>query len=337
MIKVLKAGILDTIQDLGRIGYQKYGVVTSGAMDTWSHRIANLLVNNDENEATLEMTLVGPEILFQEDSLIALCGGEFHPTVSGYPIPMWRPVFIRKNSTLTLGHVQNGARAYLAIAGGIDLPLIMKSQSTYTRAAIGGFKGRALRKDDVLSFGVKSTIIQNLLKKILKDKTDKPFLTIKWSVTPNFISKFTDKPKIRVTRGRQYNLFEPLYVDAFFKESFTVSPNSDRMGYRLNNTLPPPMIQEELISEAVSFGSIQVPPDGKPIVLTADRQTTGGYPKIAQISTCDFSLIGQAKPGDKLFFTEISLDQSQKLYIEKEKSLQQLKMSIALKFARECK
>lgn len=334
MITIIKPGLLDSIQDLGRHGYQKYGVVTSGAMDGWAHRIANLLVGNNEKDSTLEITLIGPEIRFEEDSLIALCGGDFQPTIDGIPVPMWRPIFIKKNHMLTLGHAQKGCRVYLAVEGGLDCPVVMNSQSTYIRAGIGGFKGRPLKKDDQLAFGIKSKRTKQISANLAKNISDKIFQATKWSVASPLIPQLDSHQEIRVTKGNQFGSFNKSYTTHFFNDSFTVSPESDRMGYRLNSPLPTPIIAEELISEAISFGSIQVPPDGKPIILTADRQTTGGYPKIAQISTCDFSLIAQAKPGDTFTFTEISLAQSQALFIEREQNFQQLKTILALQFDR---
>lgn len=334
MITILKPGLLDTLQDLGRHGYQKYGVVTSGAMDAWGHRIANLLVGNKESESTVEMTLIGPEIRFAEDSLIALCGGDFQPTIDGTSIPMWRPIFIEKNCILKIGQARKGCRAYLAVGGGFDLPMTMNSQSTYIRAGIGGFKGRALKKNDELAYSRKSKLTKQILKTLTENKTNGSFQAAKWSVSSKLIPQLSSNQEIRITRGNQFDLFNKSYTAHFLNQSFTVSSKSDRMGYRLNSPLPPPLIAEELISEAVAFGSIQVPPDGKPIILAADRQTTGGYPKIAQISACDFSLIAQAKPGDSLSFIEISLAQSQALYLKREQNLQQLKTSISLKFDR---
>ena len=334
MITIVKPGLLDTIQDLGRHGYQKYGIVTSGAMDTWAHRIANLLVGNSENNSTIEMTLMGPQIRFVEDSLIAICGGDFHPTIDGISVPMWRPTFIKKNQILKLGHAQKGCRAYLAVGGGFDLPVIMNSQSTYIRAGIGGYKGRALKKNDELSFGSKSKRTRQILNTLSKDKLSNSFRATKWSVASTLIPQLSSDWEVRVTKGNQFDLFNKSYLAHFFNESYKISSESDRMGYRLNSPGLAPLVTEEMISEAVAFGSIQVPPDGKPIILAADRQTTGGYPKIAQISACDFSRIAQAKPGDSLSFTEISLAQSQNLYIEKERNLRQLKRSISLTFDR---
>ncbi len=334
MITIVKPGLLDTLQDLGRLGYQKYGVVTSGAMDTWSHRIANLLVNNHENTGTIEITLTGPEIHFEKDCLIALCGGEFSPSIDGFPVPMWRPVLIRKNKTLTIGHAKTGCRAYLAVAGGFHTQTLMNSESTYLRAEIGGFKGRALKKNDNLSFGTASKKIPVFSENNTANGALKDFSYTKWFVPAQLIPTMGTHYNIRVTKGRQYELFDPLFISRFFSEPLTITPESDRMGYRLTHSITSSGVTEELISEAVSFGSIQVPPDGQPILLTADRQTTGGYPKIAQVSSCDFSLIAQAKPNDKLTFTEISMDDSQKLYIEKERALLQLKTSVQLKFER---
>lgn len=330
MLTIIKPGLLDTVQDLGRYGYQKHGVVTSGAMDKWAHRIANLLVGNEEDASTIESTITGPEIQFAENSLIALCGGEFCPTINGIAVPMWRPVLVKKNHILKIGHTKRGCRIYLAVGGGFDVPLLMNSRSTYMRAKIGGFQGRPLKKEDKLLFGnlsAQGQKIQETLNRHLHDD----FQVAHWSISRTLIPKLAAHQEIRVTTGNQFDLFSKSYITHFFNEPFTVSPQADRMGYRLAGRSPSSQITEELISEAVTFGSIQVPPDGKPIILTADCQTTGGYPKIAQISSCDFSYIAQAKPGDTFSFTKISLKQSQKLFLKKEQQLQQLKTSITLK------
>ena len=321
MLKILKNSLQTTVQDLGRTGFQKYGVIASGAMDPYAHRLANLLVGNEEQAATLEIALVGPAIEFTEDTVIALCGGDLSPKLDGQATPMWRMLPIKKGSTLTFGEPRIGARCYLAVAGGIDVPEVMGSRSTYLRAGIGGFQGRALKKGDAVPIGEISQ--QKLLSLLQCAENDSD-----WRLPP---IRYFEEPVIRMMTGRQFDLFDDDSKKRIFNEVFTVSSDSDRMGYRLEGSPLALETPAELISEAVAFGSIQVPADGNPIVLLADRQTTGGYPKIGQVASVDLPLISQLKPGQQLRFKEISLADAQQCWIEQEQMIRQIKAAIKLK------
>ena len=322
MLKIRKSGLQTSVQDLGRTGFQKYGVIASGAMDPVAHRFANLLIGNEETAATLEITLVGPVIEFTEDAIIALCGGDLEPKIDGVAVKMWRMLTVAKGSTLTFGEPRSGARCYLAIFGGIDVPLVMGSRSTYLRAGIGGFRGRALEKGDELAIGQVTLQQQKALQQNNENEFD-------WLVPP---VRYFDEPVIRMMTGRQFDLFDEDSKKQIFDETFAVSSNSDRMGYRLEGPRLALETPAELISEAVAFGSIQVPADGNPIVLLADRQTTGGYPKIGQVASVDLPLISQLKPGQQLRFKEISLEYAQQRFIEQEQSIRQMKAAIQLKW-----
>ncbi|GKV54948.1 KipI antagonist [Sporosarcina sp. NCCP-2222] len=330
MITVRKAGLSDTIQDLGRFGYQKYGVVTSGAMDAFAHRVANLLVGNEETEGTLEMTLVGPCLYFEEHAVIALCGGDMSASIDGKPIPMWKPVFIQKGTELKMGPAIAGCRVYLAVAGGFEVPNVMGSYATYLKAGIGGCEGRVLKKGDRLPIKARKGQAEQIFSRLVCDKYC--IQSTDWTITSNVRPALADQYEIRVIKGRQYSLFSEESRRLFETEGFAVSSQSDRMGYRLAGPSLHLEEEQELISEAVSFGSIQVPADGNPIILMADRQTTGGYPKIGQVASVDLSLVAQARPGNYLTFREISLDKAQELYLRREKNIQELKTGIALKF-----
>ncbi|HSI66128.1 MAG TPA: biotin-dependent carboxyltransferase family protein [Planococcus sp. (in: firmicutes)] len=317
MLKIIKSGMQTTVQDLGRYGFQKYGVIASGVMDPFAHRIANLLAGNEENAATLEITLVGPVIQFSEDTCIALCGGNLSPKINDQEVGMWRTIAVQKGDTLTFGSPRNGCRSYLAVSGGLAVPEVMSTRSTYLRAGIGGFQGRALKAGDEIG-----------LNPFPVDRTAALIREMDWLVPP---LHYSDSPVIRMMEGRQFHLFNEFSKQHIFTEPFSVSSHSDRMGYRLEGS---PLLLEkssEMISEAVAFGSIQVPSDGNPIVLLADRQTTGGYPKIGQIASVDLPLISQLKPGDQLSFRKISLEESQALYIGQEQQIQQIKAGIQLK------
>ncbi|MCP3738475.1 biotin-dependent carboxyltransferase family protein [Rossellomorea sp. BNER] len=331
MLKIKKPGLLSSIQDLGRYGFQKHGVIASGVMDPLAHRISNLLVGNDENEPTIEITLLGPVMEFTETTLISICGANMNATIDGQPAPLWRTILIKKGSELRIGQSRQGCRAYIAIAGGINVPSIMNSKSTYLRAAIGGYQGRALKAEDELQPGKIGSISKKIIQALTPLLDNTPFTEMEWTVASELISIHHKKPFIRVTAGRQYDLFSKDSLHNFFNKSFNISSQSDRMGYRLEGPKLELQNEEEMISEAVSFGTIQVPSNGNPIILLADRQTTGGYPKIAQIVTVDLPYVAQLKPGDRIAFKEITVKESQKLYLEQEWNLQQLKQGIALK------
>lgn len=321
MLKIIKGGMLTTVQDLGRYGFQKYGVIASGVMDPFAHRIANLLVGNHENAATLEISLIGPAIEFEEDACIAICGGDLSPKIDGIACKMWRILAVPKGSTLSFGAPKKGCRAYLAAAGGISVPEVMHSKSTYLRAEIGGYRGRALKTGDNLEL---YPVPLKRLAALQRAATAE----IEWQIkAPNYYHE----PVVRMMRGRQFDLFDALSKERIFTDPFTVSSHSDRMGYRLEGAHLALETPGELISEPVAFGSVQVPSDGNPIVLMADRQTTGGYPKIGQVASIDLPLIGQLNPGDRIHFKEISLEEAQKRLIDQEQHIRQLKIGIDLK------
>lgn len=329
MITIEKAGLLTTVQDLGRYGYQKFGVVVSGAMDTYSHRVANLLVGNEENAATLEITLLGPSIVFDEDALISICGGDLTPTINGLPVRMGRSIFVKKDSILSFGTCKAGCRAYLAVAGGFSVPTILNSKSTYLRAKIGGYKGRALKTGDVLEVDTPCVLSKKIIHSLRNRLSSGTFLEENWFFPSMKYGKIF---QIRLLKGRQFDLFTSDSQEKVFKESYQIQAESDRMGYRLNGPYLSLKFSKELISEAVNFGTIQVPSDGNPIILMADRQTTGGYPKIGQVAMVDLPLIAQAKPGDHLRFSEVSLLKAQQLFLERKRVIELLKIGIRFKY-----
>ncbi|PLR98452.1 biotin-dependent carboxyltransferase family protein [Bacillus sp. T33-2] len=332
MLSIIKPGLLSSIQDLGRFGYQKYGVIASGVMDPLSHRIANILAGNQENEPTMEVTLMGPAMQFERDALISICGGDLSPAVDGAPVRLWRSIYVKKGSKLSFGPAKSGTRAYIAVAGGFAVPEVMESKSTYLRAGIGGFHGRPLQAGDEIEFNPPGRFSQTIVEHLATQAGDQTFAEMEWSVASDLIPLHRKDPFIRVMRGRQYDLFSEDSKHRFFSEPFEVTPQSDRMGYRLKGPFLALELPDELISEAVSFGSIQVPSEGNPIVLLADRQTTGGYPKIGQIATVDLPLIAQAKPGDKILFKEITHEEAQLLFLKRETKIKQLVNGISLKF-----
>lgn len=328
-IHVLHPGLLTTLQDVGRVGYQKQGIIVSGAMDVYSLRLANLLVGNDEGEAALEVTLMGPRLKFDDNTLLAVTGGNLSPTIDGRILPMERPVYVKAGSMIKFGACQSGCRAYLAVAGGYDVPKVMGSKSTYLRAGLGGFQGRALQKGDDLSVQTPQEASLRIIQHFVKQHSAASFVSTDWYAGRDQAA--SPGRAIRITRGRQFDLFTEASKNALLTDSFRVAPQSDRMGYRLSGESLKLAHQVDMVSEGITLGTIQVPPDGNPIVLLADRQTAGGYPKIAQVIAVDVAVIAQSKPGSLLSFQEVSVAEAERLYLAKEKALAQLKAAVSLK------
>ncbi|WP_251862208.1 biotin-dependent carboxyltransferase family protein [Clostridium sp. Marseille-Q2269] len=331
-IEIEKSGLLTTIQDNGRYGFRKYGVIVSGAMDPIAMRISNILVGNEEDSSVLESTLIGPNIKINEDCLISICGGDLSPKINGINAPMWRPIYIKSGSVLSFTGCKLGARAYISFSGSFNLDKTLGSNSTYIRASIGGIEGRALKNGDVINLNTPTTIGVKIINKLKKNIDEKGFSSTSWFIGKNFICNYSSAPILRFTKGVQFHCFTDKSIKDFCNNKFKITLQSDRMGYRLNG--PQLYLKEplELISEAVTLGTVQVPKDGNPIILLADGQTTGGYPKIADIASIDIPIAAQLKPGDKITFREISLEEAQRLYILREKKLKYLKNLINFKF-----
>lgn len=314
-ITVLKPGLLSSFQDLGRFGHQHLGVPVSGVMDGRAHRLANMLAGNPDHEATLEITLVGPVLQFNAAGCMALSGAQLSPQLNGEPIPNNRPITVRAGDILTFGSRVTGLRAYLAWHGGFALDPVLGSNSTYIRGRLGGFQGRALEKNDTLKLNVE-------LDPVRLDAAQQQLWQLK--VYMPAILGGLPRDSVRVMRGPQTTLFTALSIRNFLECDYRISTDSERMGYRLGGpelSLETPV---QLLSEATSFGSVQVPPDGNPIILMADRQTTGGYAKIAHVATIDLPMVAQAMPGEILRFTEISLEQSKQLDGQREEAFRGL-------------
>jgi antagonist of KipI len=329
-IKVVRTGLLTTIQDGGRCGYRQYGVILNGAMDLYALRIANMLVGNDEHEGAMEITLMGPKLLFEQSCLIALTGGDLTPVIDGKDVPMWRPVWVKEGSVLEFGVPKKGCRTYLSVSGGFQLPKVMGSVSTYLRAEIGGYKGRALQYGDVIGVNSPASFGEKLIDSLQKRMGNRPFAATSWTLHPTWLPSYEPNPTIRAMKGAEFDRFTEESRQDVFTKPFQVTPQSDRMGYRLQGpalTLTEPF---ELLSSAVAFGTVQVPSDGNPIVLMADHQTTGGYPRIAQVASVDLPLLAQVLPGRRVSFSEVSLEEAQRLYLNREKQFQYMKRIISL-------
>jgi antagonist of KipI len=319
-VSVLKPGMLSTLQDRGRYGYQHFGVPVSGAMDFFSHRIANILAGNETDEATLEITLRGPRLRFDDDALIALCGADLSPAIDGVPAPEGKALHVRAGAVLDFGTSQAGCRAYLAIHGGFDVPLVMASRSTYVTARIGGLEGRALRHGDILPVGKPDALPYPGLAQELA-RSSRSFSAPKWAVNQH-IEKLGRTPQVvRILAGRHWDIFPAAAREALVSGEFRMAADSNRMGCRLEGPAIAANASLEILSEAVTFGTIQIPPSGQPIVLMADRQTVGGYPKIAEVAGVDLHLLAQLRPGDRVRFEQVSLAQAQALLLKREQEI----------------
>ena len=302
VILVRRPGLLSTVQDLGRWGHQALGVPVAGPMDTYSHRLANLLVGNTPGAAAIEITLIGPELVFNAAALIAICGAEFDVTANDQAVPHATAVGLGAGTRLQFGRRHAGARAYLAIAGGLQTPVLLGSRATHLVSAMGGVNGRPLRAGDRLeciAYAGPATLRRA------------PYTTL-----PS-----ASRARVRVLPGPQADWFSEEARATLTSVKFLVSPRSNRMGYRLEG---PPLARsrnDEPISEPLAFGAIQVPAAGEPILLMADRQTAGGYPKIASVIAADLPVAGQLAPGDAIEFAWCTRQEAAAALIARERPL----------------
>ena len=305
-ILIQKAGILTTLQDLGRYGYRRFGINPSGVMDQTAARLINILLGNDESESVIEMHFPAPQVVFEANAIFAIGGGDFEPQLDGQPVENWRPCFAKKNSVLKFVGKAAGNRAYLAIKGGFKVEQWLGSSSTNLAANIGGFSGRKLEPGDRCG-----------LRKRSRFSTGFDARRISASLIPIY-SRF---PTVRVLAGAEFENLTKKGRDILFNNDFSISNNSNRMGFRLTGdaiSLSKPL---ELISSAVSFGTIQLLPDGQLIVLMADSQTAGGYPRIAHVISRDLPLLAQLGANDKVAFHRIETADAEALALEFEQEL----------------
>ena len=300
-VKIVLPGAVMTVQDGGRYGYQETGIQVSGAMDQASFKKANYLVGNDETEAVLEVTLFGGMLEFTEDTIVAVTGADMGPMVDEEPVEMNCPLLIKKGQILALGMTRQGCRTYLAFAGGIDVPLVMGSRSTNLKCAFGGYGGRALKAGDVLELGKPKLSFDRVKKRRTKGIETEKII------------------EVRAVPGPQQEYFTEAGEKAFYSGTYTITDQSDRMGYRLKGPLVESKNGTDIISDAIPLGAVQIPPSGQPIVLLADRQTTGGYAKIAVVCSFDIPKLVQGRPGDKVRFLKTDVKTAQKLYRKQER------------------
>lgn len=296
-LRILWAGPSSTVQDAGRFGYRRFGVSTAGAADGHAYRLANLIVGNAGGEAVIESTLVGPTVAFLEDCAVCATGARFAPRVNGVRIDRNRAVFCRAGDVLEMGAATAGCRGYLAVFGGIDVPVVMGSRSTYVRAGLGGHMGRALRDGDLLPVGAHGDFPRGI------------------SLRHAELSACEEPHVLRAILGPQDEMFSQEVIDLFFASEYAVGVESDRMGVRLAGAKLAHLGDGNIVSDGVSAGAIQIPGDGQPIVMLADAQTTGGYPKIAYVATVDMPILAQLRPGDRVRFSPIPADDAQALHV----------------------
>jgi antagonist of KipI len=308
-VKVLRPGLLTTVQDGGRYGLQHLGIVPCGAMDITAHTLANALVGNERNEATLEITVLGPELEFERAALVALCGAEFDARADGRALPPNRPVLLEAGTRLATRRALRGARAYLAVAGGLALAEVLGSRSTYVPARFGGLDGRALRAGDVVPLAPDASALATArYAKLARGATLRDGLrTVRWSA-PSLTLPDREPIVVHAMEGRHFARFQVTSQRVLFDAVWRVSPDSNRMGYRLAGPTLTLAEAGEILSEPTCLGTVQVPADGVPIALMADHQTTGGYPKVAEIAVAEVPRLAQLAPGGTLHFARVTLE-----------------------------
>ena len=298
-VKVIIPGALTTVQDAGRYGYQSSGIQTSGVMDHKAYEEANALVGNTGGEAVLEATLFGGMMEVTADTVAAVTGADMEPKVNNVPCGMNRPVLLRAGDTLSLDMAKSGCRSYIAFAGGVDVPVVLGSRSTNMKCRMGGYEGRPLQTGDAFETGLWGEEAAERYEEV----RDRSFPA----------EAYTSPIEVRVIEGPQAEYFTEKGKETFYSARYVISDQSDRMGYRLEGEAIESVDGTDIISDGIAFGAVQVPASGRPIVLLADRQTTGGYAKIATVCSFDIPRLVQGKPGDTVCFRRISLEEAQRI------------------------
>lgn len=321
-IQVIKAGILDTVQDAGRYGYQQLGINPGGVMDRTAMRIANALVGNEADVPVLEMHFPAADILFEETMLVALSGADFSPRINGEEVPVHKPVCVRKGSVLSFGKQVKGARTYLAVWGGWKADLWLHSYSTHLAVKAGGHNGHALGKTDRL-------FLQQLQPYGLLNK-ETMFEALPWQAA---ITGFYREESLRILVGNEWNTLTPAAKENLLNAVFTISRDSNRMGYRLQGPTLPTTVTEELISTAVTRGTLQLLPNGQLIVLMADHQTTGGYPRVGHLISADMASLAQKNAGEPFSLSVVTIQEAENILRLQEMDLQQLQNACNFRLA----
>jgi len=301
-LRILSPGLLTTVQDSGRWGHQSIGVSVSGPMDPFAHRLANALAGNPRVAATLEVTLNGPSVCFDDTRVVAVAGALFDLFLNDVPVPHAQPVLVGAGAVLRFGTRHHGARAYLAVSGGIEVPLVLGSRSTHLPTGMGGWQGRALRRDDYVPLGPSQPARRR-------------------AVGPPRVAAREASPVVRVMAGPDAERFMPEALEALVSAPYHVRVDSDRMGFRLEGPVLRHRATADILSDATPFGTLQVPGSGQPVLLMADRQTTGGYARLATVISADLGLAGQAAPGDALRFAVCDRTEAVRALVQRERPL----------------
>ena len=324
-VQILRAGPQSTIQDVGRVGYRAIGVGTSGALDPFAARVANILVGNDEQAAVIEVALGNARMRFADERLIAWCGGDFDVRIADCLIPAGHACRVAPNEEVAIKGAGQGCRLWLAISGGIDVPIVLGSRATDLRAEFGGLEGRALRDQDELALDESSAVATQRMKSLRDSRISA------WSAQKEWSLPARRDVVLRFVRGSDWNLFDESAHHAFATAKFVVTAEADRMAARLDGPELKRNETHDLLSEGVAPGTIQVPPNGKPILLLGDCQTIGGYPKIAHVITVDLPIAAQLRASDDVRFHEISVSEAHSLLIGRERDLAIFRTGLSLK------
>jgi antagonist of KipI len=319
-VVVIKQGLLDTIQDDGRFGFQHLGINAGGSMDLMASNLANILVGNERNAPVIELHFPASSFMFLQDCLIAISGADFNPLVNDAGIPMNTPVMILKDSVLKFSQLRKGSRCYLAVHGGWNVDLWLNSYCTNLKVAAGGYKGKALKKNDELQIQRAKLKTHNL--------KGKPAAAL--PVKADISNLYSEENSIRCITGNEYEWLSDDAKNKFQSSSFKISPQSDRMGYRLEGVALEKGKEKELLSSAVTRGTIQLLPSGQLIILMADHQTTGGYPKIAHVISADFPKLAQKQPNESIQFALVAHAEAEKKFLQQQEYLQHAEDSIKL-------
>lgn len=298
-IQIINGGFLTTIQDMGRYGYQETGMSVSGVMDTRAASLANILVGNDTNEAVIEITMMGPTMKFTEDEIIAVTGGDLGAKIDGKPVERYRAVLVKAGQTLSFMGMYGGSRAYIAFAGGLDIPVVMGSRSTNLKSKVGGYEGRKLGTGDEIAFRAPASWLPHMAERVYG--------------LPSYGAK---EWTLRVVMGPQDDCFTDKGINTFLNSTYTISNEYDRMGCRMEGDVIEHKNGGDIITDGISFGAVQVPSHGNPIVMMADHQTTGGYTKIACVISVDLPELAQCMPGHTVRFKKIGIEEAQELYCQ---------------------
>ncbi len=323
--QILRAGPLASVQDLGRFGRRAIGVSSGGALDSFAASVANLLVGNEATAALIEITLGNFRIRFADERVIAWCGGRFQVRVAQEDIPAGHAFLVRAGDELVANAPQIGCRMWLAISGGIDVPPILASRSTDLRAGFGGLDGRALRDGDDLPLGE----ISSMNRARAETLREKPLSN--WSAQREWSSPALRYPKLRIVRGVDWKRFDASTHRSLTSEKFAVTKEADRMGIRLDGPELERKDSGDLLSEAVAPGTMQVPPNGQPILLLGDCQTIGGYPKIAHVIAVDLPIAAQLRTGDEVQFQETSIAEAHSLLLQRHEDLDRFRIGLDLR------